>query len=425
MKEIKKTRIEFNLYERNFIDNEETIKDVDGNELSVFTLNSILSLIAVEYYKSKFETAKISCSKFKSINKNYILYIDFLRHKEIIYRKNYVKGVSSFGYMFSDYFKNSIKVTDIIFKSGNKGTTGKKNNGKLFVMDVDTYNKLKNDFRSIKVNVDTVEKEYNDFGVAEFKKYLRNCIGLHKIRSGYLYFKMKTGRLYSPFTFLSGQVRSNHITLSKSKLASFDIPNSYPLFLTLWCIDKGIDTNDYDFIDWCENIVAGRDKNDKNIFYKELRLKFDGLRNSDIKEKYRKDVDVTTAISKPHISYNQAKEYFQKWLNGDEQDNFINNTFKSYYSSIYDLVDKAAYKMYDELVVMESEFIFNKIVKRCYDEIEGVKILTCHDQIYFQQEYYSDVEEIWNEEIKELYSKLPIEDDVENEYSDSMEILEF
>lgn len=61
----------------------------------------------------------------------------------------------------------------------------------------------------------------------------------------------------------------------------------------------------------------------------------------------------------------------------------------------------------------------NIIIKRLYYEIKGIKILTCHDQIYFQEKYQAQVEKVWNEEFKKLYESFPRlpNDDFEIDYS--------
>ena len=97
-----------------------------------------------------------------------------------------------------------------------------------------------------------------------------------------------------------------------------------------------------------------------------------------------------------------------KWINGEEKNDIINNMFSIYYGPIFKLVDRTKYKMYDELVKLETNFIMNIIIKKLY-KIRGIKILTCHDQIYFQEKYSSEVEIIWNAELVKMYNLLPVE----------------
>ena len=44
---------------------------------------------------------------------------------------------------------------------------------------------------------------------------------------------------------------------------------------------------------------------------------------------------------------------------------------------------------------------------RLYAEIPNIQIITCHDEIYFEQKFKTQVETIWNEELKKVYETLP------------------
>ena len=52
-------------------------------------------------------------------------------------------------------------------------------------------------------------------------------------------------------------------------------------------------------------------------------------------------------------------------------------------------------------------FIFNVICARLYSEIPNIQIITCHDEIYFEEKYKDKVEKIWTEELKKVYKTLP------------------
>jgi len=123
------------------------------------------------------------------------------------------------------------------------------------------------------------------------------------------------------------------------------------------------------------------------------------------------------------ISKSQAKEDFQFWLNGDnDRTTLINFIFKTYYGDVQSIVDQHKNHdkkfMYYQLVAMETNFIFNTICARLYSEIPAIKILTCHDQIYFEKRYHAQVEAIWIEELKKVYDQLPSHEDVEYDYEE-------
>jgi len=63
--------------------------------------------------------------------------------------------------------------------------------------------------------------------------------------------------------------------------------------------------------------------------------------------------------------------------------------------------------MYEQLVSLETNFIFNIICARLYAEIPNIQIITCHDEIYFEQKFMPQVETIWSEELMKVYETLP------------------
>jgi len=71
--------------------------------------------------------------------------------------------------------------------------------------------------------------------------------------------------------------------------------------------------------------------------------------------------------------------------------------------------------MYFELVQLETDFIFNTICKRLYTEIPEIKILTCHDQIYFENRFMGEVRPIWESELKKIHSMIPVKYEVEED----------
>jgi len=76
-------------------------------------------------------------------------------------------------------------------------------------------------------------------------------------------------------------------------------------------------------------------------------------------------------------------------------------------------------KMYHTLVKLETDFIFNKVCKRVYNEIPGIQLLTCHDEIYFEERFYEQVLKIWAEELEKIYHKIPVNHTTEFDFDDS------
>jgi hypothetical protein len=74
---------------------------------------------------------------------------------------------------------------------------------------------------------------------------------------------------------------------------------------------------------------------------------------------------------------------------------------------------------------LESNFILNKVCKRLYEEIPEIRMLTCHDEIYFEKRFKPFVEQIWSEELQLVHDKLPaqiIMDDDDDLEEDDLEL---
>ena len=76
-------------------------------------------------------------------------------------------------------------------------------------------------------------------------------------------------------------------------------------------------------------------------------------------------------------------------------------------------------KMYHTLVKLETDFIFNKVCKRVYNEIPGIQLLTCHDEIYFEERFYEQVLKIWAEELEKVYEKISVNHTTEFDFDDT------
>lgn len=316
--------------------------------------------------------------------------------------------------------------------------------------------------------------------VIDFKSYLSSELNFWRMKNHDSYYNWKSGRLYNNFVQCSKSTRLNNFYF-EDQLANLDIPSSFPLWLAVWLKDHGIDTENYEYRELCTVVKPKilkdgsfyKDVNGeiKTGFYNDLREKLNNNRNTILSKSVQKpitrcqlietkekewdrdwipikfekkkcnlklneggwcpehgyiqenDQSNTTRSEKPFISKGQAKENFQSWLNGDnELNNLINFIFKSYYGDIQSIVDqhKNGDKkyMYYQLVAMETNFIFNIISARLYAEIPDIRILTCHDQIYFEKRFFDQVEAIWIEELKKVYDRLPSFEEVEFDYSE-------
>lgn len=388
--------------------NKTQVIDVDGNILSTTTLNSILALIAQKYLYHKYQTVNIHSDNFKKISGDYKLYLNYLEKNEIIkVIDHYIVGYESKKYMFHDFFKRHAKINGITYDE--KDDEANKKSEYLIPITEKVKKRLSKDFRSVQTINNPILNNKIDIkpDIYDLKSYISSYDGFERIKTGCTYYHWKSGRLYTSFVNCSKDVRLNNFSFNGDKLASLDIPSSFPLFLSIWCIKNDIDITDYEFIQWCSYIKKGRDVNGKSIVYKELRRLLNNMKDSDGQDKYDEKLNISTKKTKPFYTNTESKLVFQKWLNGEEKNNVTNNVFKFYFQPIFKIVDRLRFKMYDELVLMETDFIMNKMVTTLYSQVRGIKILTCHDEIYFQEKFKKQVTEIWNKGLQNLYDQLP------------------
>lgn len=396
--------------------------------LSLITLNSILSLMINKYIYSETESIRINSKQLQLKSNDYKEYLNILKECGIIIWNNYEVGVKSRDFFFTEKFKETSTILKIVSDADDEQTRLDQDN--TINIEPRINQRLLNDLESVSVDLSKIKKEYyidskTDKEIYEFKKYIRSYLNAYRLKNKQLFFNWKSKRLYTPFTYCNSLVRLNAFNFNEDKLATIDIPSSHPLFLSLWALENGIDKNDYDFKQFCSWIKQGREKN-KSIFYKELRERFDKMRNTDNKEIYNPELNIFTVYDKKHLTYDDSKLFFMRWLNSDYKNDFIHNTFKQYFPEL-DRIKQT--NMYNKIVEMESRFIFNVIIPKLY-ELGGIRILTCHDQIYFQEKYLNDVHKIWFDFINKLYEKLPgsttdsdIEDNIIIMKADSMKSL--
>jgi len=388
-------KIIFNLKELNITQSGKTTIDRYGNVLSNRTLNSILSFIVKKYTYSKYEMAQISAVDIQHISAEYKIYLTHLYNTGVILWNEYKPGVKYRGYYLTDFFKNRATILKIELEKDDTEIVKEKYNNDI---DKSVDIKLRTDFKSLQIVDAKIEKEVlinsEDVFIYNFKGYIASFKNLQMIKEKNIYYKWTSGRLYTNFCSCGKKVRLNNFDFSGDKLGTLDIPSSHPLWLAIWAIEKGVDKHDYDFKMYCNDV--SRLKIYDTIRVQLNKIKDIGSAGDDMKAK-----------AAPYYSRATSKIAFMKWINGEEKNDIVNNMFKIYYETLYKIVDRKKYKMYDELVKLETNFIMNIVVKELY-KIRGIKIITCHDQIYFQEKYKEKVEEIWNIELEKIYEKLPM-----------------
>lgn len=430
-----KAKARFNLQDFGIPTNQKVIiwNDI---KLSTSILESILNVITIKYIfnkkykmidgkKSKYieEGVHIPITNFVSIcPQAYKYYLGYLVEKGIILINNtYQVGVSSRTYYFTNKFKKYAKLIEV--RKENKDIV-KEETDPLCIIDKDIQDRLYIDYYKLNVFDEYVEKSYymNDDGeeIYDFKTYLRHMFHLLAIKNKNGFFNIQNSRLYTDFTYCDSNIRKNNLIIDDERIIEFDIPSSFPLFLSLWFLENGIDKNNYELKEFVEGLKTKQ-------FYHMIKDKL-----NKIKDISRKESD----LEKEPYTKNQAKELFQCWLNGCNvnqdgtiKNDDINTIMKIYYPELNEifLKKKAEVKntFYMILERMESNYIFNIVCKRLYIEIPDIRIISCHDAIYVGEKYKDDVSKIWKEELDKLYSNFIFDNNIEYNYNELGIIDEF
>jgi len=379
--------------------------------LNIKTLQTILSYITNRYIynKESSEWVSIMANEFHNIIHDYKPYIEYLRKQKIILIDySYEVGEHSRRYCFTEYFKEHAKILEILCEKKDESFEDS-----YLGIDSVIKRKIAKDYNDLLVDMKHVQKKKlfmkDGAPIYDFNSYIHNIANLTKIDKNCSFYKWKThGRLYTPFCYLSSNIKIENCFFNKnSKLTNLDIRSSFPLFLSLWFIENGVSKDLYELKDFTEGLINGK-------FYSHLCFKLNKVKDTDLKG---------TETEKPFYSKEQTKIEFQKWINGINvhkngkvKNDDINYVFERYYPELLEVVTKNKTQkgiMFHTLSIKESDFIFNIICSRIYNEVPGVKLLTCHDSIYFDNKYSKLIEPIWNEELNKLYEQLNLKDEPE------------
>jgi len=355
----------------------------------------------------------IHSKKFITAYASYKVYINYFINRGILIRDYYIVGYKSWGYRFTELFKQQVQLTRIIYYPDKKvdKKVVKVTNQDCLNVDPKTLQRLKKNFRSCTIDFDLQKKQlnktYDEWGnYIDIRKWFRNNLLLHKWQKGYEIFTFTTNRLYTNFTSLSSHVRKNNIKLNEN-LVEFDIPNSFPLMVSIYMRNENPHiTSDYDFQQYCSSVISG-------TFYTSLMNGLNSIRNCN---KKGNENDYSTRL----LSRSEVKLLFQIYLNGDNNRqpylNSLRPSINEYmymkYPCVHEIIlaTKIGGKgnVYNTLVEIETKFIFD-VIKVLYEKYDDIKILTCHDALYVSNLNYDKVKEVWDSKMNDLIKDLPFD----------------
>ena len=246
----------------------------------------------------------------------------------------------------------------------------------------DVREKLIRSLDKIKIDYDgAIEyiENLKNSNLIDESKYQRNVISIENINLNNIYLNFDDyGRFHTNFTILKKEIRNDFLTINNEMLCEVDIKNSQPLFFAV-ILKKQLEYINGDTRKYFDLVKSG-------LLYDDI------IANSKLKKR------------------NDAKELIYKVLFGDnlKANKKINSIFKKLYPSVYEYVlefkeNRKNYKeLSHELQKMESEFIFNQVIKEIYDTYPDIVLFTVHDSIVFPKSYQEKIEIIFNKHFERL-----------------------
>jgi hypothetical protein len=317
----------------------------------------------------------------------YNYYIDWLLENEIIrMKRNYSVGNTS-----RVYSLNSNIISGKILRWKNKDNILiKKYVNRYYQYEIDNNDiiskeikdKLILDLYSVTIQydrsifyLDSLKSEKNDI-------YNRNRYSVESISDKHIFFHFDHyGRMHSNFTILKSFIRKNCLLIDGEETCEIDIPNSQPMFLVK--LIKDIESN------WVRE--------------EEFRIFSNLVMNGNF---YIYLVDKLNLKDK-----SEAKEMTYKVLFGKNNANSkYDKKFIELFPSIHHFI-KLYKKQHNDYKIlshtlqrMESDMIFNEVIRTLMIINPDIKTITVHDSIIIQKKYRDIVQSIFESKMKECFN---------------------
>jgi hypothetical protein len=228
---------------------------------------------------------------------------------------------------------------------------------------------------------------YLDSTIQDSDIYHKNKYSVECIENKHIFYHFDNyGRMHTNFTILKSFIRKNCLYIGGEETFEIDIKNSQPLFLV-----KLIENNDSNTVDPKElELFKYLTKNGN--FYQYI------IDNSKIKEKKK------------------VKDCIYKVLFGKNYKNKQDELFKELFPTIYDFIkiykkNQGDYRILAyNLQNLESEFIFNKVIKSIISYDPNIPIFTVHDSIISTIKHKEFVTDTFNQIMsKEFENSVDVE----------------
>lgn len=374
----------------------ENIKTINYKETKLKTdyLIDIIHSLVLKYYFKKENRFAINATVLKDkYGYLYNYYINYLVDNNIIsLMTQYQTGVTSRIYSLDDNifnckikrYKNYDKVLLRKYKSKFVEMVGSSINEKESLIDEDVKEKLVADLFSVNIEFERAIFFLDSLKYQDYDIYNRNIYSVECINNKHIFYHFDAyGRMHTNYTILKSFIRKNCLMIDGEETCELDISNSQPLFLSKIIRDSGtkwVDQNEFELFSYLVEsggyyeYMMSKSKFDKNTIKKMTYKVLFGRNRSNNK------CDILFESNFPTI-HNFIKLYKKE--------------FSNYKILAYDLQK------------MESNLIFNNIIKTIINIYPDIKIITIHDSIVFPVKYREIVKSIFNKKLKELFNNYP------------------
>jgi hypothetical protein len=356
---------------------------------TAYLVDIVHNLILKYYFKKEnlFNLSSIVLKEKYGFRYNY--YMDYLVSKGILKLvKRHLKGKNARIYKLDDgvingkitRYKNEDSI--LLKKYKNAVSLIESQDIQSNTINPDVKRKLVDDLFHIQIEFDKaiffLDSTLQDIDIYNRNKYSVECINDKHI----FYHFDGYGRMHTNFTILKSFIRKNCLLIDGEETSEIDIKNSQPLFLCKLIESDGlsiVSENEFELFKFLT--YNGK-------FYQYL------MDNSKFKE--RKVI----------------KEMIYKVLFGKNFRSKADDLFKSLFPTIHEFI-RTYKKEHDnyrilahDLQNLESNLVFNKIVKEIMYIYPEINLITVHDSIICKSKYRDIVEKIFNQNLEKEFQKI-------------------
>ena len=245
-------------------------------------------------------------------------------------------------------------------------------------IDRDIKIKLVSDLKSVKIEFDKAIF-YLDSTKGEIDNYNRSKYSTESIKEGHIFYHFdKYGRMHTNFTILKSFLRKNCLLIDGEETCEIDINNSQPFFLSKIIKlsgSKWVNESEFDLFSYLV---------DNGQYYKYM---MDNL----------------------NLSRDESKDLTYRVLFGQNKRTSPSDVmFRSLFPTVHKFIINYKKDHYDYKVLshhlqkMESDVIFNKIIRRIMNVSSEIKVITVHDSIIVSKRWRDLVTSIFDDEISKI-----------------------